>query len=256
MNEWVRKNILITVRTYPTPSRKDVEVSCTGGITEDKEWIRVFPVPYRFLRNDTRFRKYQWISASVRPATADRRPESYNIDVDSIKILTDPIPTSNKWVKRKDMLSDLIVPSFCAMEETRAKEKFPTLGVFRPKVIEQLEIKPTKAEWSPEQIDKLRQHRLFQQEPDHELEKLPYEFRYHFRCKAGLCPGHNLMCTDWEAGQAFRKFRDRYGGAWEEKFRQRFETEMIEKNDTHFYVGTVHRFPDTWLIVGLFYPKR
>jgi hypothetical protein len=31
---------------------------------------------------------------------------------------------------------------------------------------------------------------------------------------------------------------------------------MIEKNDTHFYVGTMHRHPDTWLIVGLFYPSK
>lgn len=30
---------------------------------------------------------------------------------------------------------------------------------------------------------------------------------------------------------------------------------MIRKNDTHFYVGTVHRFPSQWLIVGLFYPR-
>jgi hypothetical protein len=29
---------------------------------------------------------------------------------------------------------------------------------------------------------------------------------------------------------------------------------MIEKYDTHFYVGTVHRHPHIWIIVGLFYP--
>ena len=26
--------------------------------------------------------------------------------------------------------------------------------------------------------------------------------------------------------------------------------------DTHFYVGTVHRFPATWIVVGLFYPPK
>jgi hypothetical protein len=34
------------------------------------------------------------------------------------------------------------------------------------------------------------------------------------------------------------------------------EDEMINKYDTHFYVGTVHRYPDVWIIVGLFYPPR
>lgn len=35
-----------------------------------------------------------------------------------------------------------------------------------------------------------------------------------------------------------------------------YETEMIQRYDTHFFVGTVHRYPATWIIVGLFYPAR
>jgi len=31
---------------------------------------------------------------------------------------------------------------------------------------------------------------------------------------------------------------------------------MIQRNDTHFYVGTVHKHPGTWIICGLFYPPR
>jgi hypothetical protein len=31
---------------------------------------------------------------------------------------------------------------------------------------------------------------------------------------------------------------------------------MIQKNDTHLCVGTVHQHPDSWIIVGLFYPPR
>jgi hypothetical protein len=31
---------------------------------------------------------------------------------------------------------------------------------------------------------------------------------------------------------------------------------MINKNDTHFFVGTVHGHPHVWIIVGLFYPPR
>lgn len=48
----------------------------------------------------------------------------------------------------------------------------------------------------------------------------------------------------------------RYGNQWEAKFRQRFETEMIGKSDTHFFVGTVHQHPGSWIIVGLFYPPK
>jgi hypothetical protein len=57
-------------------------------------------------------------------------------------------------------------------------------------------------------------------------------------------------------GESYRKWRRIYKGNWEQKFRQRYETDMIEKYDTYFYVGTVHRHPQTWIICGLFYPPR
>jgi hypothetical protein len=31
---------------------------------------------------------------------------------------------------------------------------------------------------------------------------------------------------------------------------------MLEKNDTHFFVGTLHQYPKNWIIVGLFYPPK
>ena len=43
------------------------------------------------------------------------------------------------------------------------------------------------------------------------LEILPYRFKYRFRCSISGCGGHNMACVDWEAGQAFRRFREDYG---------------------------------------------
>lgn len=111
-------------------------------------------------------------------------------------------------------------------------------------------------DWSDAQLVALRQEQLFQKAPAHELEKVPYSFRYEFLCDDDLCPGHKLSCTDWEMGEAYRKWRHSYKAAWEGKFRQRFEEDMITRFDTHFYVGTVHRYPQTWIICGLFYPPR
>jgi hypothetical protein len=31
---------------------------------------------------------------------------------------------------------------------------------------------------------------------------------------------------------------------------------MIEKFDTHFYVGNLHQRPNAWIVVGLFYPPH
>lgn len=59
---------------------------------------------------------------------------------------------------------------------------------------------------------------------------------------------------DWEMGRAYRSWREKYGDDWEAAFRRKYENEMINKLDTHSYVGTVHKDPKEWIIVGLFYP--
>ena len=83
MPDWSNKRVLITVRTYPVPALKNIEVSCTAGVTAEGEWIRLFPVPYRWMDDDKRFVKYQWIDVSVTKATGDPRPESHKLNVDT-----------------------------------------------------------------------------------------------------------------------------------------------------------------------------
>jgi hypothetical protein len=39
-----RKKVLITVTTYPLPSRSYDELVCTAGMLENGEWIRIYPV--------------------------------------------------------------------------------------------------------------------------------------------------------------------------------------------------------------------
>lgn len=250
------KKALVVVRTYPTPSKKGVEVSCTAAITENNKWLRLFPVPYRFLSEDQRFRKYQWVELHITKATADPRPESYKLKQNGIRILTDPLPTANGWQSRKEIIYPLKSHCLCCLQKTYKDNPNPTLGIFRPKAIEELVIKPEDPNWTEGQLAALRQGLLFEKAPDTELEKVPFSFRYQFRCDESNCSGHKMICVDWELGQSWRSWKKQYGDDWEKKFRQRYETEMIHKNDTHFFVGTVHQHPGTWIIVGLFYPPR
>jgi hypothetical protein len=249
------KRVLIVVRTYPTPAKHGVEVSCTAGITDKGQWIRLFPVPYRFLTPDQRFRKYQWIDVNVEKAS-DPRPESHRLFADTIKIVSEPLPTDQAWQARKNIVLPLKSPSLCALQRQRDQHKFPTLGIFQPKRIERLLIDADDPNWSETQLVLLRQGLLFENGPHVELEKVPYKFRYEFTCDDKTCPGHMIICTDWEMGQSWRKWKDDYGNGWEAKFRQRYESDMIGKNDTHFYVGTMNGHPHVWIIVGLFYPPH
>ena len=250
-----KKKILITVRTYPTPAKKGVEVSCTGGVTENGEWIRLFPLPYRFLKYEQRFKKYQWIEARVWKAS-DSRQESHNIDCDSIKIISPMLTTKNDWQERKDRVYPLKRHCLCCIQNERDQNGFPTLGIFKPKVIERLVIKPDRSPWTQDQVNILRQGSLLDEAPTEELEKIPYDFQYRFRCDHAECSGHTMGCTDWEIAQLWRNCRDKYGHHWEEKFREKAEEEMINKRDTHFYVGNMHAYQKTWIIVGLFSPPQ
>ena len=255
MSKYERKRILITVRTYPTPAQKGIEVSCTAGMTEAGEWIRLFPIPYRFLSEDKRFRKYQWIEASVTKAS-DHRRESYHVDIDSIEIVSGRLPTKSKWKERKELLAPLLKDSLCSLQAQRDKDKFPTLGFFKPQKITGFDMLPVDPNWSESELARLRQVPLYQSAPAVELVKIPFRFKYRFTCDKAKCRGHDLMCTDWEIGASYRRWRKDYGeGEWEEKFRERFEGDMIHKNDTHFFVGTLRRHPGIWTIVGLFYPR-
>ncbi len=193
----------------------------------------------------------------MKKARSDARPESHNIDRDSIE-LGAFITTDDKWVGRKTILKPLMRPSLCVIQRERDEKKFPTLGLFKPRAIDGLDITPCDAEWTSEQRAILNQQTLNfgTAAKKEELEKIPFEFHYRFRCEDQACKGHRLGCTDWEMAQAFRQWREDYGRDWEKAFREKFERQMIERFDTHFFVGTLHTRPSTWIIVGLFYPPK
>lgn len=251
---WGTKRVLITVRTYPVPASKTVEASCTGGITGSGEWIRLFPVPYRFLDEDKRFKKWQWIDVDVIKA-ADPRPESYKLNIDKIEI-RENVGTRDQWRARREIVKPLMRSSMCEIRRERERNGVPTLGIFKPAKIKRLTAESTPQQWTAEELRILQQDTLFQKAPADTLEKIPFNFRYEFQCADPSCPGHEMMCTDWEMGESYRRWRRDYGRDWERVFRQRFEAEMIEKFDTHFFVGTVHQHPNNWIIVGLFYPPK
>jgi hypothetical protein len=246
------KKALIVVRTYPTPAKKGVEVSCTAAITDKGEWLRLFPVPWRFLDTDQRFRKYQWVELTV-TKSKDHRPESFKLKPDGIKILSSVTP-GNEWQERKDVILPLRSHCLCCLIRQRDTNGHPTLGVFKPKKIEKLVISEAEPEWTPAQLSILRQGHLFVKNPKAELEKIPFKFQYKFLCADDSCTGHTIICTDWEMGESWRRWKREYGNKWEEKFRERYEKDMIEKYDTHLYVGTMNGHPHVWIIVGLFYP--
>ena len=253
--EWERKKVLITVKTYPTPAKKGVDLSCIAGVTENGDWIRLFPIPLSFMESDQQFRRYQWIEADV-AKSSDPRPESYEVNIDSLSILSKPIPTSSAWQARKNIIYPLKSHCLCCLRAAQDSPLHSTLGFIRPERIRRFMIRKDEPQWSESDQAKLAQTSMFGGAPTRLLEKIPYKFIYQVFCDEPECPGHHLSCTDWELSEAYRKWSRQDPLAWEKKLVNRFEYDMIHRFDTHLFVGTVRSHPKSWIIVGLFYPPK
>jgi hypothetical protein len=77
--EVAKEKILIAVKTYPVLSGKYTELACTAGFRENGSWIRLYPVPFRLLDHDRRYKKYQWVEVDVARNRGDQRPGSYRV---------------------------------------------------------------------------------------------------------------------------------------------------------------------------------
>ena len=58
--QWETKRVLLTVKAYPEVSKKYGETVCLAGITEEGDFIRLYPVPFELFRS-RKLPKYSWI---------------------------------------------------------------------------------------------------------------------------------------------------------------------------------------------------
>lgn len=257
-------HILILCKTYPSPSAKHAETSCVAGIDESGSWIRLYPVPFRLIGDERQFKKWQWITARVEKAKKDHRPESHRVFVDTITCDPGILPTDNHWQARRPWLDRIPVFGDFAELEAARKSKGTTLGLLRPTRVLGLDITPAdKPDWTDEERKKLiqlqQQGELFDETDAKSLmtlRKLPYDFHYRYLCNTGnggLEYRHKIV--DWEAGALYWKLLQRHGKDWEKPFRDKLERDLPSK-DLIFLMGTIHRFPDHWLIASLIYPPK
>ena len=72
--------VLVTVKATPQPSEKYGDTSCVAGIRIDggrAEWIRLYPIAFRWLDGEHQFHKYDVIELEVRRQDSDTRRESH-----------------------------------------------------------------------------------------------------------------------------------------------------------------------------------
>jgi hypothetical protein len=128
-----KERVLITVKTYPTLSRKYGETVCTAGIREDGTWVRIYPVPFRRLDEAEQYSKFDWLECRLARNPSDPRPETFRpVDEGELQPV-DHIGTASNWRERRrivlktarvyDRLDELIAG---------AKANQMSLAVFKP----------------------------------------------------------------------------------------------------------------------------
>lgn len=250
------RKILIATKTYPSISTKYQETVCTAGILLSEEenplqWIRIYPIRYRYLDFDKRYPRWAIVSAKIKRNDQDYRPESFKIDDNSLEIIR-KIDTTNNWQERKSLVLSL---QFRSIADIQAQGK--SLGIIKPKSIERFFSKKTSREWNQKQQAVLNQLDLF--EPNIDLEKIPYQFVYQFTDEDNV--PHKYSISDWEIMELYRKCRDRSqlsGLEAEqyalEKVRQKLEDDFLKSKDLYFIVGNLKNHAKSFMIIGLFYP--
>jgi len=153
--------LLITVKTYPSPSVKYEETVCCAGITENQEWVRLYPVRYRDLPSDQQFRKYDIIEIDAeRPEPhKDERSESWKPRIDTMKIV-DHLESTNNWAARRKWIEPTILSGYaelCRIQQSQNK----SLSAFRPAQILGIRVKPEKDKWSDSHCAIVNQSNLF-----------------------------------------------------------------------------------------------
>lgn len=263
--------VLLTVNTYPLPSRSYDELVCTAGMLEDGSWIRIYPVPLSFLlgqRESGKMKsfKYNWIEIDLIRRSDDFRPESYspkNYNFKDLNVL-DRFDTKSNWYLRKQFcLKDVYTNFEDLIKESRAP-KYKSLATFKPTEIIGIDIEPDQREWKNEWKELRKQGDLFNQDkkPEILIPKLPFKFYYKFKDVTGK--QRRLMIEDWEIGALYwNSLRATEGNEAKalDKVRNRYEKQFIEKNDIYFFVGTTKQWhmrkaPNPFVIIGVFYPLK
>lgn len=264
-----RKRVLITVKAYPLPSRSYDELVCTAGITETGEWVRIYPVPFRFLRDEGQYSKYQWVELDLKKRGDDFRPESYspvNTGLQDMEII-ESLDTKNHWKARKYTVLEngpKVYASKTELIEDSKEPDFVSLATFKPSKFIDLVWEEDEREWTGNFQKNIKQKDLFDerggQGDTDTVDKLPYKFFYIFEDEEG--ESSKLMIEDWEIGALYWKCLRRADGNEEKALRQvrkKYWDEFMSNKDLYLFLGTTlqwHRrkAPNPFVIVGVFYP--
>jgi len=265
------RKVFITVKTYPTLSKKYDELVCTAGILDDGRWVRIYPLPFRKLDYDNRYKKHEWMELPLIKNEEDPRPENHKItDIDKVKLTGEAVGTEQSWYERQRIIFD-INPIYEDLNEVieKANNNELSIAIFKPAEILELVVKEVDREWSQDKLELLKakasQLSLFQTEEEVKKEflcvdKLPYKFSYRLKDINGK--ESTMMIEDWEIGMLYWNCLKQVNGDEMEaiKLVRKKYIDKFSNKDISLFLGTTRKWhgiaPNPFVIIGVFYPPK
>ena len=258
----VRLRVLITVKAAPNPSERYGETVCVAGLRLDPDhtgWVRLYPINFRELESDNRFRKYDVVSVTARPNPGDPRAESWRPQMDTLTVETHLPP----WRRRKAYIDDHVEGAMCGLiKAVRDGPPARSLAAIRPRRVTGMDIEEHPG-WSDDELRKIDQYVNQLELPGigrgvrTALEAPRYNGWYQYVCQEPGCRQHRQGIYDWEwvaLQRNLARLGDREARA---ALRKRFFEEICAPDkDLVFFVGNQQKRPRGFMILGVFYPPR
>jgi len=128
--------VMITVKAAPNPSQTYGEAVCVAGVSVDPNhpgWIRLYPVNFRYLEQDTRFSKYDIVTVEAQRAQADGRNECWRPRMATLRVEK----SLRAWDRRRPHVAPYMNTTMCELNAaSRGEGVGPSLGLVRAASVE------------------------------------------------------------------------------------------------------------------------
>jgi hypothetical protein len=259
-DQLVPLNVLITVKAAPHPSERYGETVCVAGLSIDLQrrgWIRLYPINFRELASDDRFRKYDVVTVTARPNPQDQRRESFRPMLDTMVTERHLEP----WRPRRALLDEHVQDSMCRLNrDARADANAQSLALIRPRSVDGLDVESHPG-WTADEQRKIdaymRQPDLFSDQDRTALEPPRFRAHYRYHCQEPGCGSHRQGVLDWE----LVAFQRRLAGASDDELRRAISAKFLDElcsptRDVAFYVGNQAKRAHVFSVLGVYWPPK
>lgn len=232
---------VILVKALPHRSSNYFETVCCAGVGHDMKWRRLYPVAFRILNDDQKFRRWNWISYRFTAPSKDTRRESQKVDHDTIVVSKQLRDSERSSLARRLTRESTI----------EAESRGESLTLLKPE-----DVRFTWKRKSERALEReaqrhatlAQQTSLFNKTAE-PLKLCPYEFSFEWRDATGIAKRHT--CDDWETSTAFFRRRELHGEQEGLLSLKRTYEEDYPQRGMRFALGTHSRRSNQWLLVGV-----